>query len=185
MPLDFQVTEGWPLRITWRSFGGGWITNLLPVAVVLWILFQLGPFPERLLPVTAVFVLGIAIWSYSAAVRAVNRTTLELSDSTLTIRVGPLPWFGGVTVPTAYLNQLFVRESGWQVPWRRARDKRYVLCARTADYATLPLVTPMEWLNNALWLERELEHQLGIKDESVAGEYAPDDAAGAAPQSGV
>lgn len=131
------------------------------------------PWFVLLFPVVHVAVgLGLA---YFTLCGFVNRTVVEVERGhTLTVRHGPLPWPGATSLDVGEIAQLFVGAS-----LRRGRGgteaPAFSLAAMTRDgrRVTLLKVAGLS-VEEALYLEQELERRLRIRDEPVVGEVARD-----------
>lgn len=123
-----------------------------------------------LFPVLHVLV-GAGIF-YVAIAGLVNRTVLTLGlGTTLSIRHGPLPWPGGLTLDAGGIAQIFV--TGRTRGDDASSPTSYVLAALTRDGRRITLLrTTALPLDAALFLEEELERHLRIRDVPVIGEVA-------------
>jgi len=114
--------------------------------------------------------------SYFTLCGFVNRTTVEVErGQTLSVRHGPLPWRGARTLDVADVAQLFVGASR-----RSDRDgatsPSFALAALTKDGQRVTLMRVAGFgLEEALYLEQELERHLRIRDLPVIGEVGRDD----------
>jgi hypothetical protein len=110
---------------------------------------------------------GIGL-TYRTVAGFFNRTTLRATPDRLTIVHSPLPWLGNRNIPTRHLSQLFVKERA------RRRDNTtsysYDLLAIKRDGSRLKLLKGLDEVEQALYLEQEIEEHLGIRDRPVAGE---------------
>ena len=115
-----------------------------------------------LLPVVHV-VIGLAL-SYFAAASFVNRTRVSVERGVLRITHAPLPWPGPRGLGTAQIRQLFCKrhvsrgKSGVRISWQ--------LWALSDNESRRKLLSSLE-LDQALYLEQELEKALGIHDRPV------------------
>lgn len=116
----------------------------------------------KLLPVVHVLV-GLFL-SYFAAASFVNRTRVTVERGVLNIRHAPLPWPGPRGLGTVQIRQLFCKrhvsrsKNGLRISWQ--------LWAVTDTDARRKLLSGLE-LDQALYLEQELEKALGIQDRPV------------------
>lgn len=153
--------------VAWDVFLVGWYATALSGGPTDWV--------AVLFPVAHVAV-GVAI-TYTALARLLNHTHITCTQGVLRVRHGPLPWWPQPTLPVRDLEQLYVerkvthhKNSGTTVRWN--------VLAVTRDHTGLPLVRGLDTLQQALWLEQEVEDVLGIRDRPVAGEYRGDQASG-------
>ena len=158
--LKFQVFFLIPFCIAWDSFlffwyaqalGGagdeaGWIMVVFPIAHV---------------------AVGVGLTWYTLAL-LVNRTRLSVMRGFLRVKIGPLPWRGNLRVPSSALAQLFVKEKVHH--HSNGVSRTYHVWAILRDGTQKKLVSGLDELDQALWLEQEIENWLGIRDQPVPGE---------------
>ena len=105
--------------------------------------------------------------TYSTLAGFVNRTTVRVSNSQLTIRHGPLPWFGERTIPASEVSQIYREQTTSSSG--NGTTTRYRLSAVLRNEQKRSLLT-CESADIALYLEQEVERYLGIADRHVVGE---------------
>jgi hypothetical protein len=116
----------------------------------------------KLLPIVHVLV-GLLL-SYFAAASFVNRTRVTVERGVLDIRHAPLPWPGPRGLGTAQIRQLFCKrhvsrsKNGLRISWQ--------LWAVTDAETRRKLLSGLE-LDQALYLEQEVEKALGIQDRPL------------------
>jgi hypothetical protein len=146
-----------PFCIAWDSFLVFWyVTGAIEGAP--WIMF--------VFPIAHVSV-GIGLTWYCLAT-LLNTTTLTVGRGWLRIRHGPLYWPGRVDVPTSSLDQLYARKRVSHS--KNGTTVRFELHAVLKDGKNKKLLKGLDEIEQALWLEQELEAVLGIRDRAVAGE---------------
>jgi hypothetical protein len=121
-----------------------------------------------LFPVLHVAV-GLGL-TYLVLCMFLNRTVVRLSHGELSVQHGPLPCGSSSRLMTADIQQLFCTE-------KRMRSKSgcnftYDLKALKRDGTQAELVTGLEDLDHARFLEQQIEGHLKIRDERVPGEVA-------------
>ena len=122
--------------------------------------------PERLLfglVVPHVWV-GVGLAYYCVAL-FFNSTTVNVTEGTLHVKHGPLPWRGTRAVPVRELEQLFVVEKRGN-----KGSLSYELCSLSRDGRRQSLVTGLDKESSARFLEVRLEQAMGIVDRPVEGE---------------
>jgi hypothetical protein len=134
--------------IAWDSFLVNWY--LVAFAGDTPWLFKVFPLPHVAVGVTL---------TYSTLARLLNRTTISVAEGSLRVRHGPLPWFGNQALRTDSLDQLYV-------------DPSYQVCAVTKEGSKVVLVSGLEEMDEALFIEQCVETYLGIEDRSVPGEVS-------------
>lgn len=114
---------------------------------------------------------------YFGAVRTFNHHRVRTDSSSLQVTQGPLPWPGKRKLNVSDIDQLFSieyetkQEIGNDTDRRVEIKKYYQLTARTRDNQQVKLLRGLSDPLQALWLEQEIEHSLGIRDKRVAGEH--------------
>lgn len=127
------------------------------------------PFFALVFPVIHVAVgLGLA---YVTLCGFLNRTVVEVGrGDVLSVRHGPLPWRGAVTLDATEVAQVYVTEKRTQHKGGGA-SSLFAVNARTRDGRRVVLVRGLlADLDHALFLEQELERHLRIADRPVPGE---------------
>lgn len=157
-----QITRAW---FTPAAFGLLLFCVLWDGFLVFWYftVSQTGaPGIAMLLPIVHVLV-GVFL-SYFAAASFVNRTRVTVERGVLQIRHAPLPWPGPRGIGTAQIRQLYCKrhvsrsKNGVRISWQ--------LWALTDTDARRRLLSGLE-LDQALYLEQELEKALGIQDRPI------------------
>lgn len=194
----FRITQRWfaPPHIFIAIFCAIWSSGL----VVYY--HQLARNPDSpiiayLVPLLHVAV-GLAL-GYWALAGLLNRTVISAEQGVLTVRHGPLPWRGRLTLPRGEIEQVYgvdrrywIRPSASRDPAEQPQKPRparsldlHVLSSDGSDRAILKGLRSPEEL---LFLERRIEEALRIEDQVVSGEMrvAPgEQAAGPGADGGV
>lgn len=145
-----------PFCIAWDSFLIFWYATALSQPNIPWIML--------VFPVAHVAV-GVGL-TYLIAASFINSTVVSLGQGTLSVRHGPLPWPGNVSLRSADLVQLFTVQ---KIGSKGAR--RYELCALLKDGSRVKLLDSPGGPDEAVYMEQQLEKQLGIVDAPVDGEF--------------
>jgi len=106
--------------------------------------------------------------TYFVAAAFVNKTVIRVSSGELSVRHGPVPWPGNQTIPIADLKQLFCTESIHR--GKNGCHSTYNVEVLKRDATRVKLVASLEELDQALFIEQQVEQQLKIPDERVPGE---------------
>jgi hypothetical protein len=160
------------LSLSWKGHGG--IRRVILGA--LFVCFGLFFAPVALdslfaLLLDALFwVGGLGTWYYALACRY-NTTRVEADGSNLSIRLGPVPWWGSRRFPIDRIRQFYVKElavtgSRYGTPTRYL----YELHAKLVGRRDAKVLSAAIDRNEAQALEATLEAHLGIADVDVAGE---------------
>ncbi len=118
-------------------------------------------------PVAHVAV-GVGL-TYFTIAGFLNRTVVRVANGRLTVRHGPMPWFGNHTLPDGEIEQLYCTEHV-----SRSRNSgpsiTYRVNAALRNGGKLKLLSGLNEVDQALFIEEKLEHHLGIRDRPVRGE---------------
>jgi hypothetical protein len=127
---------------------------------VAWFLISL---PPQYWLQNSYFWFGLVLFYWGLA-GLLNRTAITVAPEQLTIRHGPLPLLSGKQFDPILIKQVFVR--------RHASTERssYEVYMLTWDGREEKLLGDLNRPEQALYLEQEIERQLGIKDKPVPGE---------------
>lgn len=180
-PRDLEIDdtpENLCIRWNWQPSLRGFFATLLFGGITLLALVR-GREPTGLQTFALVALGTMALlFAYLFVQSLVNHTFIQVDSRQLSIESGPLALKGRLRVlKAADIDQLYVvmlsaRSSVW-----------YSLNARMAGRAPVVLVGGIDEVERAFYLERALEHRLGIADRPVEGEVPrrPPDAAGQTP----
>lgn len=180
-PARFQVEDdGTTARISWRwftghvvlpwlfclvfnGFMGYWYSQVLSEQEIPWGAAVVGLLPGGI-------CLALAYW---LALRTFNSTYVEVSRDLLTVRHGPLPWRGNLSLPGRSLSQLYVEKVVSDfVNSSHEHIVTYNLMALDREGRKLTVLRRLEAAEEVLYLERLLERRLGIEDRPLAAEVA-------------
>lgn len=165
-----QFAGSW--TVSWRWFGFQYVAMF--VFCIAWDSFLIfwykmafrdeAPWIMIVFPVGHVAV-GVGL-TYTALAGFLNRTRLILGHGQLTVRHGPLPWWGNRDMATADIRQFYCEESRV----RNNQGSGYQLSAMLKDGRKVKILSGFWSWDEAKFLECELESRLGIKPQTVVGE---------------
>jgi hypothetical protein len=117
------------------------------------------------------------VWlTYVVISTFLNRTIIRVAAGTeLSVQHRPIPWPGNCKVPTIDLKQLFCTEMS---PYRFAArfhnptdySGAFSVLAIKGDDSRVTLVSGLSELDEALFIEQQIEQHLKIRDQRVPGE---------------
>ena len=107
--------------------------------------------------------------TYFATCLLVNQTVVSVQDGLLDIRQKPIPTIGSLKVAADTLEQLFVIQEIKST--QHGACIFFTVCALKSDQSTIRLIRGFGNLDQALWMEQEIEKTLGIRDRLVPGEF--------------
>jgi len=145
--------------IAWNSFLVFWFSTAFSMDRIVWIMV--------LFPIAHVAV-GLFV-AYQAITGLVNRTQISVSGEVLRVRHAPLPWPGNRDMPASSLDQLYCKEVVTRTK-NGGTQRRYELHALTQEGTRVKLLKRLDDLDQALFLEQQIEIHLGIRDYAVDGE---------------
>lgn len=104
--------------------------------------------------------------TYSTICGFVNKTFITLAGGTLTVRHGPLPWWGNTQMAASDIEQIFCRQ---HIGNKGARTYRVIALEKGG--AERFLLKDLPDAEQALFIEQALEARLGIIDVPVVGDF--------------
>jgi hypothetical protein len=150
IPMAFFAVAWDSFLVFWYSMalksGAPWIMVVFPLAHV---------------------AVGVGI-TYSTLAGFLNRTTIELNKTELSLFFDPLPWLGETTIKVADIKQFFCKEK--QTSSKNGTTKTYELWVVTRDNKQKKLDSGLDNADTALFFEQQLENWLRIEDARVPGE---------------
>jgi hypothetical protein len=114
------------------------------------------------------FCIGLAL-IYFVVAGYVNETQVSVNDDWLSIRHGPLPFWGNKEVATGSIAQLYIKH---KPHWRYYRyPGSYELYAITGKNRQQKLLSGLDDPDLTAYVEQEVERFLGLQDNPVRGEH--------------
>lgn len=127
---------------------------------------DLSMLPVLFFPIIHVAV-GVGLTYYGLS-GLLNKTIINSSNGLLTVKHTPLPWFGNHKIDTANIRQLYCAEKTRHT--KSGHYHVYDLNVILNDDKQIHLVKNLPELDQAVFLEENIEKYLNIKDEQVMGE---------------
>jgi hypothetical protein len=143
--------------VVWYSIAGGMILS-----------GEGDPMAWVMLVFPLLFVVIGAAMTYFVAASFVNKTVIRVSGGVLTIRHGPIPWPGNHSIPTTDLSQLYCTET--VIRGKHGCRSIYNVEMLRSDRTKLKLLDNLQELDQAMFIEQQLEQHLNIADQRVPGE---------------
>src|SRR5262245_7035104 len=113
--------------------------------------------------------------TYAVLCTFLNKTVIRVSSGELSVRHGPLPCTGNCNVFTAEIKQVFCTEK--RTRGEDSIHRTYNVVALKHDDTKTDLITSLEDLDHAWFIEQQLEEHLKIADQRVPGEVRLNSAA--------
>jgi len=108
-------------------------------------------------------IVGIWLTGWTLCV-FINRTTVRVNDTLLTVRHGPLPWIGNVRIPADDIDQLYCEEKAY------FHMIIYSVIVLRKTGPRVKLFSKLRQMNQAAFIEQQVEQRLRIADRPIAGE---------------
>lgn len=146
--------------ITWDSFLVFWYFMAFT---------QNGPLIMKLFPIAHAAIGVLLTWTTLAMF--LNTTTIDVDYERVHVRHLPIFWPGARHVPAGEIVQIYCDRS-----IRTTRTGQTETCnvnVKTIDGRKIRLVSGLDELDKALFIEQEIERFLGIADQHVPGEVKP------------
>jgi hypothetical protein len=112
-------------------------------------------------------ILGIGL-TYYVLTGYTNKTQVDVDFNSITIRHGPLPFWGNKKVSSKTIKQLYCKKEVFFDS--RYRYISFAVHAITNDRRNIKLLSGLDNSEQALFIEQEIERFLNIKDQPVKGE---------------
>ncbi len=181
-PLNLQPPKGWTVHddgrtLTIQRRWFSWIVLFLIPFALFWngIVFTFigaalsgnAPIFFALFPLLHLAV-GLGLIYFILAL-LFNRTRITLDAQALTVRHEPLPWRGNCQLDPLDIAQLYCKRRTHHT--KNGTSYSYEVRFRTQQGQDVSLLRRLPNDEGALYLERLLEKQLGIRNEAVAGAW--------------
>lgn len=105
---------------------------------------------------------------YLTAASFLNRTYINVGQGLLSVSHKPLKWPGGGSYAATKIKQIYCKEKVSRN--KNGTSTRYILRAITTDGTHHTILKGLEVIEQALFIEQQLEDHLRIRNEPVAGE---------------
>lgn len=141
--------------VLWDGFLGFWYWNALRTHAD----------AEMFLGPILHVAIGIVL-TYFALTGFLNRTVVTVTRDRLSVRHGPLPWWGNRTLSTREIRQLFTKKGNVE----KNGASTYNLFCTTLDGKSTKLLSGLVSSETALFIEQQIESWLNLPDHPVKGE---------------
>jgi hypothetical protein len=179
MPDGINIDKNFQgLRITRKWFGFKFI--LLTLFVVIWDAFLINwyamafssSFQSAFDVMFIIFplfhvALGMGL-SYYVLAGYFNKTIIDVDFNSITVRHGPIPFWGNKEVSSKTITQLYCK--GDEFPGGRSSYRTFAVHAITSEQRNIKLLTGLDNSEQALFIEQEIEKFLNLEDKPVKGE---------------
>ena len=167
---DLTVTRSWRTPTLWFYTAGCVAWNAF---VVFWYSLLISQLTSDHPPrgawiaafVTIPHAIGGLCFAYATLCRCVNRTRIHVASNEISVQHGPLPWLGNCRIVLHQLKQLFCIER--KHPRKGQPRLTYEVLAWQADDNYETVLSGLEDLHQALFIERQIEEFLGLVEEHV------------------
>lgn len=109
-----------------------------------------------------------ALLTYTVVCGFVNKTVIDVDMSGVRVKHGPLPWGGNHDLARRDVDQLYCVEKATRN--NNSTSTSYTVRARLRDGKSLDFLKDLDDLEQALFVEQEIEDALRIEDRRMAGE---------------
>jgi hypothetical protein len=183
MPDLFKISRGGgSLEIRWRRFQAQTIFLLLFAAfwngfLLVWYGGVLSDgLPENDGFMMLIFPLGHVaagiFVTYVGLVGLLNTTTVHVDGVSLTVSHRPLPAWPRANLRSHDIEQLYASRK--VIRGKNGTKVTFEVMAVTRNHSAVKLLNNLSSLEQALWVEQEIETLLRIRDRAVDGEHRPD-----------
>jgi hypothetical protein len=172
-PMSLRLSRGWYhpglffllfFCIAWNAFLIGWYAmgsqmNEPGIMGIIMFIFPIGH-----------VAVGVGL-TYTVIAGFLNRTTVEVNASEVSVMHGPVPWKGNKRLTTSEISQIYCKSSKKAANAHTASSLVPTLYAKLHDDRRIKLLSRAGELDILLYLEQRLEERLGIRDAAVSGEH--------------
>lgn len=117
---------------------------------------------------------------YKGLADLVNTTYIKADKTKLSINHSPLPWSPSPAFQNKDIEQIFITRQAHHTRDKNRNEEKihYSYCVKVIlrNNSSHILIKALTKIEQALFLEQEIESHLKIRDRKVAGEFKPDDA---------
>ena len=171
LPDKFDLFDrGSHIEIVRKWFG--WPILVQAVFAILWNWLTFNDYSKGNQSEDLFLLLSVAVGiglTYATVAGWFNRTSIYVGLGKITVRHGPIPWFGNKELEASNIKQLHAEEKrGWS--GQGGTYVSYEVHAITNDERRTKLVSGLETKEQAMNIERKIEKYLGIEDVRVEGE---------------
>ncbi len=174
MPSQFSLEKSrYILKITYRFrsprvYGLAGFMIFWNAFLVVWVSIALSLKAYPMIAFAALHILVGCYLLYGTLVGLFNSMVITVNPGQLQIQHGPIPYPGNITVSSKDIAQLYCKE---KITYRRrgtsAHCEVYLI---TKNSKLICLTKNLEDVEQALFIEQEIERHLNIEDQSVPGE---------------
>ncbi len=116
------------------------------------------------------FWVGLAMIYYAIS-GYINKTTVNVDYDQLTVRHGPLPWWGNRHIEPSHIVQLYSKENRSNYRRNNVWSGNFEVHAILKQGKHQKLLSGLDSSEHALFVEQTIEEHLSIADYPVRGEY--------------
>jgi hypothetical protein len=173
-PRRLTVDAGIDLVVSWpwsRTKGAIFLgfSVFWDAALAMFVVVEANQGMVKFLPFLSLHILAGLYIFYMGLAHLLNQSLLSLSNGILSVQHRPLWWPGQTSLETASIDQLYVVERVHN--GKNSRSYSYELMARRTDGIATSVVRNLESVEEARFLEQQLESRLDISNRPVEGEY--------------
>ena len=167
-PSGIEITRRW---FTWGTIFLTGFAIVWDGFLLMWYSIALAGHANLLFVLFPLIHVGAGICiTYSALTGWVNSTRIRVEQGQITVRHGPLPWYGNKSLDGSTLKQLYSKEK--VSTGRNSTTVTFDVHAITSDSRDVKLVSGLESSEQALYIEQEIERHFHIENAPVRGEIA-------------
>ena len=164
-PEALKVSWRWGGSLLYFIFLGGLSLGILSVSGIPFVTtFDLDLIVFALLPTW-----GALISVYGLAQVLFTSTRVVVDKESLLVQHGPITFKASYTFARAEIEQLYIKER-----IEKGRFRFYGVHALLTTGDHVELISTLETVEQALWIEQRLEGRLGIRGAAVEGEFRPE-----------
>lgn len=163
-----KTTDGIVITRLWRNLPLGGLLLFISVYLLIIGLNEKAEWSGQNLT-SMIFHVGVLALGYYALALLINKTRIQVTHGSINVSHGPLPWLGWREIAAGMVEQLYCKET--IVRTNNGPSLSYETWILLSDGSNSKLVGSGLEVEQALYIEQQIESILNLKDKPIAGEF--------------
>ena len=163
-----KTTDGIVITRLWRNLPLGGIIFIISAYLFITSLNRRAEW-SGLNFASLIFNVVVLALGYHALALLINKTRITVTHGSINVSHGPLPWLGWREIAAGMVEQLYCKET--IVRTNNGPSLSYETWILLSDGTNSKLVGSGLEVEQALYIEQQIENILNLKDKPIAGEF--------------
>ena len=163
-----KTTDGIVITRLWRNLPLGGIIFIISAYLFITSLNRRAEW-SGLNFASLIFNVVVLALGYHALALLINKTRITVTHGSINVSHGPLPWLGWREIAAGMVEQLYCKET--IVRTNNGPSLSYETWILLSDGTNSKLVGSGLEVEQALYIEQQIENTLNLKDKPIAGEF--------------